>query len=464
MTYLNETERAGKDEWHWLGIAISLAYAIGLHRNSEAWCMDLKTKRLWKRIWWSCYLRDRFLALGMRRPTRINDSDYDVPMLCLDDFEIDMDNESPITFPRYRLASDISLQRELATIYVAKITLCRCIGRVLATQYVPYVQDHGREPDHECRTRSRTILSPKISNKFNVRLCEVELANWLKNLPNPCRYVTPKIEDSDNTNSSVLLERAVLHMAFFATLCAFHRPRVVLSTETTLTPESRISQTISWSKVRQASNEITKITLDLYNLNLTRYLPATAVTALLPAMTSHLIDTKLSCNAIREEALRTVSRCMIVLQELRESYEPADVAFHFLEQVTSQANITITSECTTKNAASPDPIHASDCDNLATATTNDWELPSIRNTAESYSPLGQSPLDYQNVLLHTETEVETEMLECEFQIQQSGSLSYDGDWSSSIDMNKYEVFDTEAMGPLKTDCELFGHYFNFPVD
>lgn len=33
-------------------------------------------------------MRDRLIALEMRRPTRAKDEDYDVPMLTEDDFEI----------------------------------------------------------------------------------------------------------------------------------------------------------------------------------------------------------------------------------------------------------------------------------------------------------------------------------------------------------------------------------------
>ena len=88
LTYYYETPDDQKDTWHWMGVATSVAHTIGLHRNPENTNLDPKRAKLWKRIWWSTYMRDRLIALGMRRPTRIKTEDFDVPMLTLDDFEI----------------------------------------------------------------------------------------------------------------------------------------------------------------------------------------------------------------------------------------------------------------------------------------------------------------------------------------------------------------------------------------
>jgi HSP20 family molecular chaperone IbpA len=56
--------------------------------------MEPSKKKLWKRIWWSCFMRDRLVALGMRRPTRIKAEDYDVPMLREEDFEVVLENNT----------------------------------------------------------------------------------------------------------------------------------------------------------------------------------------------------------------------------------------------------------------------------------------------------------------------------------------------------------------------------------
>src|SRR3954447_52474 len=90
MTYWYETPDDQKDTWHWMGVAISLAHTIGLHRDPANSNMEPNRKKLWKRIWWSTFMRDRLVALGMRRPTRVKDEDYDVPMLTEEDFETEV--------------------------------------------------------------------------------------------------------------------------------------------------------------------------------------------------------------------------------------------------------------------------------------------------------------------------------------------------------------------------------------
>jgi hypothetical protein len=81
-------------------------------------------------------MRDRLIALGMRRPTRVQGEDYDVPMLTEDDFEIAPLSEYITVAPREcTLARDIEAQRELVQMCIAKAKLCLCISHVLSAQY-----------------------------------------------------------------------------------------------------------------------------------------------------------------------------------------------------------------------------------------------------------------------------------------------------------------------------------------
>jgi hypothetical protein len=91
LTTLPPTHDA-KDAWHWLGLAISLSYSLGLNRGPSAPASNLRKKRLEHRIWWTIFVRDRALALGPNgawvRAVRIRREDCDVQMLGLDDFEL----------------------------------------------------------------------------------------------------------------------------------------------------------------------------------------------------------------------------------------------------------------------------------------------------------------------------------------------------------------------------------------
>lgn len=343
MTYWYETPEDQKDTWHWMGVAISLAHTIGLHRDPGRSNMPLEMQRLWKRIWWSCFMRDQLVALGMRRPTRIKPEDYDVPMLSLDDFEIQaLSDGNTCISEECLLIRDVGMQRDLGIMCVAKAKLCRIISHVLVTQYSVHVKYQPVQPGQECNTRSNVMLFPKKHDQIDeLRRCDEELVNWIASLEPESQYRKPNGEDLQPGRSSVLVQRGLLHMVYYATLSALHRPQVLPSAETTAAEKCRELQDISRKKVREASREITNISVELYRLGLTCFLPSTGITVILPAVIIHLLDVKASNDFTRESALRGFCHCMRVLESLRENYAAAEYATRFLEAAIRKANIDV---------------------------------------------------------------------------------------------------------------------------
>jgi hypothetical protein len=82
------------EAWHWTGIAISLSQCCGLHRSPKPFRsqtgLSEQQMRLLRRIWWSCFVRDRWLSLVKGRPMRINLEDCDVPWPLSDDIVIEL--------------------------------------------------------------------------------------------------------------------------------------------------------------------------------------------------------------------------------------------------------------------------------------------------------------------------------------------------------------------------------------
>jgi len=338
MTYWYETPDDQKDTWHWMGVAISLAHTIGLHRNPENSTMEPNRKKLWKRIWWSCFMRDRLVALGMRRPTRVKDEDYDVPMLTEDDFETEPLSDN-ITIVSTQLIRNEESQRQLAQLCIAKAKLCLCVSHVLSAQYSVLIRNQGMQ-EREGSTRSSVMLFPKkLDQTDEVKRCDEELREWIAELPEACQYSNSM--PSGPGGSSLFTQRALLHMVYFTTLSALHRPQVLPSASTSQPDSSRELQDLSRKKVREASKEITRISRDLQSLGLERYLPTTGVTVLLPAIIIHLLDIK-SCNdEARAIAMEGFVHCMAVLEKLRDNYASADFATQFLDAAIRKAEIVV---------------------------------------------------------------------------------------------------------------------------
>jgi hypothetical protein len=351
LTYYYETPDDQKDTWHWMGVATSVAHTIGLHRNPDKTNMDSKRTKLWKRIWWSTYMRDRLIALGMRRPTRIKTEDFDVPMLTLDDFELaPLPDSISCLPPDCRVARDVDMQRQLAIMCIEKAKLCLCISHVLSKQYCVLNNNQGLLNDRTTMMLLPKKLDPETSE---VKTCDEELQKWVKELPEEAKY-----SDELTGEKPLDLHRSLLHMVFFTTLSALHRPQVLPSAQggaVTSPSKGALGSDlldVSRRNVRRAASAITSIAQRLDSVDLVKYLPTTGVTVLLPAIIIHLLDIKAPEEETRRSSLRGFCQCMAVMGKLRDLYAAADYSTAFLEAAIRKAGIHIAPTAQTPGAAS----------------------------------------------------------------------------------------------------------------
>jgi hypothetical protein len=336
LTYYYETPDDQKDTWHWMGVATSVAHTIGLHRNPERSNMDPKSTRLWKRIWWSTYMRDRLIALGMRRPTRIKAEDYDVPMMTLDDFDLVAIPEFVACVPMdCKLARDTEMQRKLAILCIEKAKLCLCISQVLSKQYCVLNNNQGLVNDRTTMMLLPKKLDPETSE---VKNCHNYLQNWFDNLPEEATR-----QESFTGDAAFDLNSALLHLVYYTTLSALHRPQVLPSSPASEPASPGATELLECSRanVRKAATNITSIVQSLDAAGLVKFLPTTGVTVLLPAIIIHLLDIKAPDDEIRRRSLRGFCQCMNVMNKLRDMYAAADYSTAFLEAAIRKAGIQV---------------------------------------------------------------------------------------------------------------------------
>jgi hypothetical protein len=365
LTYYYETPDDQKDTWHWMGVATSVAHTIGLHRNPDNTNLDVKRVKLWKRIWWSTYMRDRLIALGMRRPTRIKTEDFDVPMLTLDDFEISPIPDSITCIPAdCHVARNVDVQRQLAIMCIEKARLCLCISHVLSKQYCVLNNNHGLQNDRTTMMLLPKKLDPETSE---VKTCDEELQKWVSELPEEAQYT-----DKPSGEAAIDLAKSLLHMVFFTTLSALHRPQVLpnsqggpASAPTKANVESDLLD-VSRRNVRRAASAITSIAQRLDTSGLVKYLPTTGVTVLLPAIIIHLLDIKAPEEDTRRSSLRGFCQCMAVMGKLRDLYAAADYSVAFLEAAIRKAGIHV-AQTTAQASPMPKPSPVTTVEGLVDA-------------------------------------------------------------------------------------------------
>ncbi|OLN82116.1 Cutinase transcription factor 1 beta 2 [Colletotrichum chlorophyti] len=394
MTYWYETPDDQKDTWHWMGVAISLAHTIGLHRDPAATSMPPRKQKLWKRIWWSCFMRDRLIALGMRRPTRIKDEDFDVPMLQESDFELEVLPEDNKVVPaECTLLRDVSMQRELAALCISKAQLCICISHMLKAQYSVLIRDKMR-PENTVNSTMMLFPNKKLDNVESVTSVDLELMAWADTLPAICQYRPLTPLDVKNGRSTVAVQRTLLHMVYYTTISALHRPQFLPSSPIHAPTTSRQVQEMSRLRVRDAAMHVTRMAAELHQFRLERFLPTTGVTVILPAMIIHLLEMKNPISQSRDRATRGFRQCMRVMEKLREIYAAADYATGFLDAALRKAAIDINLQqpaapMTQQNLKLADPTFGAQTpppDNLPYMTTGEALFANKPNPQRDFLP------------------------------------------------------------------------------
>lgn len=336
MTSFYETKDDHKGMWHWMAITLSLAQTTDLHRDPASAKMDPKKKSLSKRIWWSCFMRESVIALGMRRPTRIKDEDFDVPMLALDDFDVQvLSSKIHEMLGHCLFISDTAQMQQLATMCIEKAKLCVCIGNVLTAQYSVH--------RHEVRRPTGRTMMPFPKNEEawhrQIQKCEEAIQIWYEQLPPDALY-TVKDFTKWQRISVVKVHQALLNMFYLALCSTLHCPQSQLSPPSDDSTVSNL-QDKSRQRVCSAADEITKIIHDINETDLTRYLPTSGVAVCLSAMVSHLLDPNCNDEARTKTCVKCHQQCMEVFRRLRDTDSSADLATSLLQTPIHMANLSV---------------------------------------------------------------------------------------------------------------------------
>lgn len=324
MTYWSDPENClHRDIWDWIGICNTQAHSIGLNKDPSTSDLDPKMRRLRMRIWWCIYSRDRLIAMGMRRPLQVNEGTSNVPMLKLEDFDFEPYSPSVVAQFHCRQLEDVSHQKRLATMFIEKVKLCQCIGRVLFAQYAPSQRQFG------ATDRTTVTLIPRQASESEFTRCNQKLDSWLSALPKDAQFIPASRNNFSDGEDVLLLHGAMLRMLYHATTSALHRPWAMYSKDQS---KSRLEwRNVARTKMQDAATGITHIIQGLNQLNLTRFLPQSGVTVILPAAVAHLSNSTSDNPAVRERSISNFHRCIQVLHCLKDIYPAAGIEFANLE-------------------------------------------------------------------------------------------------------------------------------------
>ncbi|GAB1742986.1 hypothetical protein NU219Hw_g8685t1 [Hortaea werneckii] len=296
--YWEGPEDVTKNVFYWSRVAVIVAQGSGMHRSVEGSQLSKADKRLWKRIWWTLFTRDRSVAVALGRPVSINIEDSDVEMVCEDDF---VDDEGPDRPSEYA-PDPIHVQ-----FFLNYVKLCEIMGLVLSQQY-----------GVANRMRRNTAIDLTHS--------DMALADWLQNCPPEVRWEPQRHH----------FWSALLHANYYTTLCLLHRahmPPAGSSDPRTLNgyPEETAypSRTIAY----QAAGMITSIIEGLQSHDQLRYTPAFIVYSLFSALIMHVYQMRSSNQTIVSATQQRLQICMTALRDVSKVWLVAKMVHTLFESI-----------------------------------------------------------------------------------------------------------------------------------
>jgi len=305
-----------------MGVAISLAQLLGMHRKSEYQVKSYERK-LYKRVWWSCYIRDRLLAIAMCRPLRIKDVEFNTPPLVLEDFDIiDVSTGTGELFP------NVENQTALAEMCIKITELCKMVAGVLGLHFSIFPSEDSTTARDNGTRAAMLYLKTSSRNEQAMQEYDEQLQTWYRTLPSSCLYKTTTVHGEPSP--CVIVNAASLHITFWAVVSALHRPQLRSKTNA-----------VSLKRVEEAAIEISRVDREMHNICLDRYLPSTAGISL--QFSAFITNTKRLQNqkTAATPILESLFFCTKVVEKLRESFIGGDDAINFMTLVAKQANVTL---------------------------------------------------------------------------------------------------------------------------
>ncbi|KAI0444783.1 fungal-specific transcription factor domain-containing protein [Xylaria telfairii] len=292
--YWEGPEDVTKNVFYWSRVAIIVAQGSGMHRSVEGSQLSDADKRLWKRIWWTLFTRDRSVAVALGRPCNINLEDCDVEMLTEEDF-VEEEPDNAIGFAVDPIHVHFFLQY---------VKLCEIMGLVLSQQYS--VASRGRR-----------------QNAIDLTHSDMALADWLQNCPKMVYWEMPRHH----------FWSALLHSNYYTTLCLLHRahmPPNTSSHQPKFPDESSYpSRTIAF----QAAGMITSIIENLSAHDELRYCPAFVVYSLFSALIMHVYQMRSPVPSIQRVTHDRIRTCMNALKEVSKVWLVGKMVYTLFESI-----------------------------------------------------------------------------------------------------------------------------------
>lgn len=319
MTLWYKSPEEHRNTWHWLDVAISQAFAIGLHLNPDETTFSHTECILRRKVWWSCYVTDRLISLNMKRHPRIGDDDFHVTMVLETDFQPNLPSEHC----QVRLnvmcpyVSDTKLRSTLGGLFVELACLCQLMEPILRLhRYIQLSESSAllsRNPETTEFNRIRLISIQKIS------ALKKRLKEWIDSPQRTCNY---EARSSSEFPSATYLQQTVLRLILQDLMLKIHRLTIILSEQHDEYAEAEEAK----SGVLDSARHISHLASEVVHKGLCSFLPAFTLGGIVHGTAIFLQNIMGPGEARKTDSEERFMQCLEAIAIMEDIYEPARMA------------------------------------------------------------------------------------------------------------------------------------------
>lgn len=298
-SYWEGPQDVTKNSFYWTKVAIGLAQGFGLHRDvSTSTALTTAEKKIWRRIWWCLFEKDRNVAIAFGRPSLIDLNDCDVPMLTLDDFD---END-----PENNVKSPYKVNETQALYFIHLVKLAEITGIIISHQYTV-----------------KSLLKSK--NKFSIiQHCDMLMGIWFTNLPPQLVF---SLTDPETQN----FYSCLLNAQYYNRLFLIHRSNLLKMARSNTTNPNNYKYP-SWGISFQAARMTAIVSRIILNENQIVYCPSMFVYIVFMAMMMLIYHVDSPNKVIASTAAESLRISSEVLNELGKHYLIAKILMNIFKK------------------------------------------------------------------------------------------------------------------------------------
>ncbi|WAO92003.1 Zn(2)-C6 fungal-type domain-containing protein [Fusarium falciforme] len=317
MSFWYEDPDDCKAAAYWIGAHVHHAQQFGVQEKALA---SQPGQGFYKRLWWSAYIRDALVSMGLRLQPRIRSL---VPMLTADDF------------PQRKSKGD-SLTRsalDRATLSIRMAELCVCINQTMSEDESP----------HQPPPRNHTEM-------LDLRL-EAWHRAYCSDSATPCSR-----ELEYDASRGLTVGRLLMIMTYYTVISTLHLPEISQSLVAPAPGSVRGPKTQkSYNKVQTAVYKVSVLADVVLKKGLISYMSTQGITCVLPAASILLLNLKSPSRRLYDQSAAGLRTCMRFLERLGERYSASEAVLGNLKAAVGKSKISLRPENMTPRTDSESP-------------------------------------------------------------------------------------------------------------